>query len=198
LRALSVRQPWAWAIARGYKPVLNRPSFTGYRGPVAIYASFRVDLDSFESKLIRQAASGAWDSADPVAAIGGIVAVVDLAGVCAAATSGGPCGCGDWATVGAYHWRLENPRPMRWPVLAVGQPGLWELAPAVAAGVARLLPGEAAARGGATRSAVAVGAELDSVDHGTDCPAALVRPARPRRPRRSGASDAAGEHLKPA
>jgi hypothetical protein len=193
-----VRQPWAWAIARGYKPVLNRGAYTGYRGPVAIYASFRVDLDSFESQTVRQAASGAWDCADPVAAIGGIVAVVNLTGVCAAATLGGPCGCGDWAAEGSYHWRLEGPRPLRWPVLAVGQPGLWELAPAVAAGVARLLPGPAATRGAATRGAAAVGAELDSVDYGTDCPAAPVRQARPRRPRRSGASDAAGDHLKPA
>jgi hypothetical protein len=201
LRAFSVRQPWAWAIARGHKPVLNQALYTRYRGPVAIYASFRVDLGSFESRLIRETASSGWDSGDPVAAIGGIVAVVDLAGVCAAATSGGPCCCGDWAALGAYHWRLEDPRPLRWPVLALGQPGLWELPPGVAAGVARLLPGEAATRPTATRGAAAVAAELDSVDYGTDCPAAPARPAgraRPRRPRRSGASDAAGDHLKPA
>jgi hypothetical protein len=143
LRAVSVRQPWAWAIARGHQPVLSRAADTGYRGPVAIYASFRVDLESFESDVVRQAASAAWDPADPVAAIGGIVAVVRLAGVCAAAASGAPCGCGEWARPGAYHWRFADPRPLRWPVLAVGQAGLWELPPAVAGGVARLLPDEA-------------------------------------------------------
>jgi len=92
LRAVSVRQPWAWAIARGHQPVLNQAADTGYRGPVAIYASFRVDLESFESDVVRQAASAVWDPADPAAAIGGIVAVVSLAGVCAAAASGAPCG----------------------------------------------------------------------------------------------------------
>jgi hypothetical protein len=142
VRAVSVRQPWAWAIARGHKPVLNRPSGTGHRGPLAICASFRVDLESFESRVIREAASGAWSPADPVAAIGGIIAVVSLADVCAAAVSGGPCGCGEWAAPGSYHWRLADPRPLRWPVLALAQPGLCELAPAVAAGVARMLPGE--------------------------------------------------------
>jgi hypothetical protein len=143
VRAVSVRQPWAWAIARGHQPVLNRATDTGYRGPVAIYASFRVDLESFESDVVRRAVSTTWDAADPAAAIGGIVAVVSLAGVCAAATSAAPCGCGAWARPGAYHWRLADPRPLRWPVLAVGQAGLWELAPAVAGGVARLLADDA-------------------------------------------------------
>ena len=139
LRGVSVRQPWAWTIARGHQPVLNRATDTGYRGSVAIYASFRVDLESFESDVVRHAVSTSWDAADPVAAIGGIVAVVSLTGVCAAAVSGSPCGCGEWARPGAYHWRLADPRPLRWPVLAVGQADLWELAPAVAGGVARLL-----------------------------------------------------------
>src|SRR6516162_8204591 len=127
LRGVSVRQRWAWTIARGYQPVLNRATDTGYRGPVAIYASFRVDLESFESDVVRHAVSTSWDAADPVAAIGGIVAVVSLTGVCAAAVSGSPCGCGEWARPGAYHWRLADPRPLRWPVLAVGQADLWEL-----------------------------------------------------------------------
>ena len=143
MRAVSVRQPWAWAIARGHQPVLNRSADTGYRGPVAIYASFRVDLESFESDVVRRAVSTTWDTADPAAAIGGIVAVVSLAGVCAAATLAAPCGCGPWARPGVYHWRVADPRPLRWPVLAVGQAGLWELAPAVAGGVARLLADDA-------------------------------------------------------
>jgi len=120
LRAVSVRQPWAWAIARGYQPVLNGAADTGYRGPVAIHASFRVDLESFESDVVRRAVSTAWDPADPAAAIGGIVAVVSLAGVCAAATSGAPCGCGAWARPSAYHWRLAGPRPLRWAGRPVG------------------------------------------------------------------------------
>jgi hypothetical protein len=140
VRAVSVRQPWAWAIARGHKGILNRASDTGHRGPVAIYASFSVDLGSFENHALRETG---WDSADPVAAIGGIVAVVTLAGVCAAGASGQPCDCGRWAAEGCYHWRLAQPRPLWWPVLALGEPGLWELSPAATASVARLLPDEA-------------------------------------------------------
>ncbi len=147
MRAISVRQPWAWAIARGHKPVLNRASDTGYRGQVAIYASYRVDLDGVEHRLVR-ATSTTWDPADPVTAIGGIVAVVSLDEVCTAAASGGRCPCGEWAKPGAFHWRLTDPLPLRWPVLAVGQSGLWELAPEVADGVTRLLPDKTARAGG--------------------------------------------------
>ena len=152
VRALSVRQPWAWAIARGYKPVLNRCCDTDYRGPVAIYASLRVDVGSVESHVVREAASATWDAADPVTAIGGIVAVVSLEDVCSAAAAGDPgapgrCACGEWATAGAYHWQLARPRPLRWPVLALGRSGLWELAPEVADGLNRFLPDEAVRAG---------------------------------------------------
>ena len=40
-KALSVNQPWAWAIVNGYKPVENRVWPTKFRGPVLIHASKR-------------------------------------------------------------------------------------------------------------------------------------------------------------
>jgi ASCH domain len=155
--ALSVRQPWAWAIARGHKVIENRDWDTRFRGTLAIHASLRVDLDSSERPTIRAAG---WDPGDPVAAIGGIVAVVRLVGVCAAARPGpawpearpgpgsgpgcagpepfGVCGCGAWANPGEFHWQLGDPRPLPRPVMAVGEAGMWELPPAVAAEVTRL------------------------------------------------------------
>ena len=138
MRALTVRQPWAWAIARGHKTILNRGRDTGLRGEVAVHSSLRVDLEAFDDAGIR---SANWDPADPEAAIGGIVAVVSLVDVCAEARACRPCECGDWALPGSFHWRLARPRSLAWPVLTIGQPGLWELAPRVAADVARLLPG---------------------------------------------------------
>lgn len=38
-RALTILEPWAWAIAAGFKPVENRRKSTSYRGPVAIHTS---------------------------------------------------------------------------------------------------------------------------------------------------------------
>ena len=38
MKVLTVRQPWAWAIAEGYKTVENRTWSTSYRGPILIHA----------------------------------------------------------------------------------------------------------------------------------------------------------------
>ena len=35
---LSIRQPWAWAIVHGYKPIENRTWNTGFRGRLLIHA----------------------------------------------------------------------------------------------------------------------------------------------------------------
>jgi len=45
MRAISIRQPWAWAIVNGYKPVENRKTnFVGdYTGPVLIHAGRAAD-----------------------------------------------------------------------------------------------------------------------------------------------------------
>ncbi len=42
MKALSVQQPWAWAIFHG-KPVENRTWSTSYRGPLLIHAGKRYD-----------------------------------------------------------------------------------------------------------------------------------------------------------
>ncbi|MCB5308315.1 ASCH domain-containing protein [Yersinia massiliensis] len=39
MKALSIRQPWAWLIVNGYKDIENRNWRTKYRGPVLIHAS---------------------------------------------------------------------------------------------------------------------------------------------------------------
>lgn len=38
MKALTVRQPWAWLLFHG-KPVENRDWYSGYRGPLAIQAA---------------------------------------------------------------------------------------------------------------------------------------------------------------
>lgn len=38
MKALSVRQPWAWCLFHG-KPVENRTWYTSYRGPLLVHAS---------------------------------------------------------------------------------------------------------------------------------------------------------------
>ena len=43
MKALSIRQPWAWLIASGHKDVENRTWYTHYRGRFLIHASSRFD-----------------------------------------------------------------------------------------------------------------------------------------------------------
>jgi hypothetical protein len=45
LWALSIRQPWAWLIANGYKDVENRRWLTRYRGTFAIHAALTPDTE---------------------------------------------------------------------------------------------------------------------------------------------------------
>ena len=47
MKILSVRQPWAWLIVAGYKPVENRTWRTSYRGPLLIHASQAMEPEDF-------------------------------------------------------------------------------------------------------------------------------------------------------
>lgn len=39
MKAISIRQPWAWLIVNGYKDIENRSWRTKYRGQILIHAS---------------------------------------------------------------------------------------------------------------------------------------------------------------
>src|SRR2546430_9590561 len=39
IRALSIRQPWAWLVVNGHKDIENRSWRTNHRGPLLIHAS---------------------------------------------------------------------------------------------------------------------------------------------------------------
>lgn len=46
-RALSIRQPWAWAIINAGKDIENRSWRTSFRGPVCIHAAQATPNDEF-------------------------------------------------------------------------------------------------------------------------------------------------------
>ncbi|MEU5879495.1 hypothetical protein [Spirillospora sp. NPDC047279] len=141
MQAISVQQPWAFAIARGVKDVFNQGLPTAYRGPLLIHASMRVDLKACDSPGIQAAG---WDSRDPLATIGAVIATAELADVCAAASRDLPCDCGPWADPGVYHWRLSNVRALPRPIVALGRPDLWEPKPTLLIEVQSMLDAEAA------------------------------------------------------
>ena len=48
MKALSIWQPWAHFILHDAKRVENRTWYTGYRGPLLLHASKRIDEDEME------------------------------------------------------------------------------------------------------------------------------------------------------
>ena len=47
MKALSIRQPWAWLIANGHKDIENRSWKTDRRGRIAVHASKSFDKDGY-------------------------------------------------------------------------------------------------------------------------------------------------------
>lgn len=51
MKALSIRQPWAWAILFAGKDIENRDWRTDYRGPVLIHTGKGCTVDEYEDGL---------------------------------------------------------------------------------------------------------------------------------------------------
>lgn len=118
MRALSVRPPWAWAIAHAKKRIENRSWPTSYRGPLAIHASQR--FSSSETAELERILGRKVDPA--LFTRGAFVAVVDLVDVVTAdSVEPSPWLCGPYA------WLLKSVRPLSVAVPATGRLGLWRL-----------------------------------------------------------------------
>lgn len=52
MKALSIRQPWAWLIVNGHKDIENRTWSTNYRGPVLIHASKGMTWDEYAGAIV--------------------------------------------------------------------------------------------------------------------------------------------------
>jgi hypothetical protein len=152
MRAITVRQPWAWAIVHGGKNVENRTrNIAGsYRGPVAIHAGVGPFEQHNQASEALKVAHGSETPSQVV--FGAVIGVVDLVDVHRAhPDSGTRCGglddmytwqfCSSWGMAGHFHLVLENPRPLRVPVRARGQLGLWRPDEAVRSAITYQLGG---------------------------------------------------------
>ena len=155
MKAVTVRQPWAWAIIYGQKDVENRTrNIAGsYRGPLLIHVSLTVEPVGLDPRIAKAVGerSRAGDKLDRVPMLaggpsgpehtlvpwygsrGGVLGVVDLLDVHR------PSACLDyddeideirpcsrWASTGEHHLVLANPRPFATPIPYRGRLGLWE------------------------------------------------------------------------
>ncbi len=125
VKALTLRQPWAWAAIYGGKDVENRRWRTRHRGPLLIHAGMDADPDGPASVLktiadpdVYAHPRSAWD------ARGAIIGMVFLADILTDSPS-------QWAIPRWYHWVFEFPSPIEPPIPQRGRQGLWKPSPAV-------------------------------------------------------------------
>lgn len=125
MKALSIKQPWATAIAIGVKPVENRSKRTHYRGRIALHTSVkrmpgsprdiighkRWDiLTDFQKEAI-------WEGIKINGAIIGETTIID----CVESHSS------IWADAGHYQWVLGDVVMYDEPIFGIkGALGLWE------------------------------------------------------------------------
>lgn len=136
MKALTVQQPWAWAIIHGGKDVENRTTAWSYRGPLAIHAGMRVSERGFQAiDRIHGTAIPPWPHGHESEVYGAIIGVVDL--VDAHPASPGCCES-PWAETSyvehggktrhnLVHLVLERPRIIMAPVPCTGRLGLWDV-----------------------------------------------------------------------
>lgn len=146
MRALSIQEPWAAAIALGRKPIENRTWTTSYRGQLLLHASKTLDLDWFTRsgdfclRLFRdiygtdlgQTLLCAHDFPT-----GGIIGICMLTDIVQSSES-------VWFT-GPYGWCLTDAHPL--PFLPCrGRLGLFEVDAEIAGAVELLLSDQSALR----------------------------------------------------
>lgn len=114
MKALTVRQPWAWAIVMGYKDVENRPKPTNHRGPLLIHAAKKMDPDGFQDLW----ELGIYKKLPKDLPLGGLVGMVEVADCITNSDS-------PWARSGMWHWILRKPAEFNSPVECNGALGLF-------------------------------------------------------------------------
>ncbi|WP_046505937.1 ASCH domain-containing protein [Streptomyces odonnellii] len=149
VRGLTIRQPWAFAIAEGFKTIENRSRRTNYRGQLLIHAGRALDNSVPIVRYSRDAAirldqlggsHNFWDARaripssvyrgpHPTLALSGVIATARLAG-CHEAADG--C-CAPWGFPGQWHWELADIRQLTQAVPRAGALGLWKPDPSLLA-----------------------------------------------------------------
>lgn len=127
MKAVTVQQPWAWAIVHGGKDVENRTQAWSYRGPLAIHAGKRLSergCNVIPSIIDAEAVPGVMDAYTRAELVyGAIIGTVELVEVHPAHE-----GCCEswWGEQGPrhHHLVLADPRPLE-PIPCRGALGLW-------------------------------------------------------------------------
>lgn len=116
MKALSIRQPFAWLIVNGIKDIENRKWRTNYRGPLLIHASKAWDQEGYEFAYFVVGEKAPEKSYHHFGMILGVVDMVDCVEQHPSKWFSGP-----WGFV------FENPRRIHPPIVYKGRLGLFDI-----------------------------------------------------------------------
>ena len=122
MKALSIRQPWIYAILHLGKEVENRTWDTKYRGPLLLHAGKAMSSDDYEFICEQAEKQGLPAPTRDQIERGGIVGIADVTGMVTQHAS-------DWFH-GPVGWLLKNARPLPF-VEYTGQLKLFEVPDAI-------------------------------------------------------------------
>jgi hypothetical protein len=117
MKALTVRQPYAWAIIHMGKTPENRSRDTKFRGRLYIHAGLTVE------KQVLAEARAEGDNPDCVT--GAIIGHVEVVGSHDDRDCGRDDDCSTWGFPGYWHWELKDPMALAEPIPCKGALGLW-------------------------------------------------------------------------
>lgn len=130
MKAITIHQPWAWAIVSGHKRVENRTWPTNYRGPLAIHVSkslktYREELRGYAEQWRPGGEFGVQLPPKTDLHLGHLIGLVDLIDCVPFDASdsrlAGPWGGGPWCFV------LANPRLLPCPIPMTGRLGIFPM-----------------------------------------------------------------------
>lgn len=129
LKGLSIRQPYATAIALGIKTIVLRPTPTAYRGMIVIHASKHWTREQIRFAEVEHT-NGRIPGRIPLGALIGFARLVDVAPVAELAPYVGALDriYGDFNGTG-YGWIVSNAMPLEEPIPYAGRHGLFEITP---------------------------------------------------------------------
>lgn len=119
MKAITIHNPWAWAIIHGapHKNIENRSWKTDYRGDLLIHAgNSRKSLKYINS--VNRLSNCQCNETDFY--YGYIIGKVTLVDITRQARS-------RWAEKGSYHWKLSNPMVISEPIKTKGKLQIWQL-----------------------------------------------------------------------
>ena len=127
MKALSIRQPWAWLIVAGIKDVENRPWWTDFRGRIYIHAGKMVDWQSqiAITKKELQLPNNAEKLLPEIFHLGALIGEVDI--VDCKFRKDIAMAFSPWHEHGSWGFILANPVIYEVPIPCRGQLGFFEV-----------------------------------------------------------------------